>query len=85
MAKKLTTAFQIQTILDNDSKWTMDRYGNYIIIRDGRKYRCHFQKTSLRFEYYHESLKEWCNFRSDYYKNIMIDSGKIIVCGVTVN
>ncbi len=85
MAKKLTTAFQIQTILDNSVDWTMDRWGNYQCIKNGNKYRIKFQATSLRYEVKNSNINEWINIRSDYYKNIMIDSGKIIVCGVTVN
>lgn len=79
--KKLTIADTIRNILDNDSKWTCDRYGNYISIIGDRKYRVKLQKTSIRYEVYSSNLKEWINLRSDYYKNIVIEDNKISIKG----
>lgn len=78
--------------LSNSPYWSEDRYGNYQYI--GPKfsespYRFKVQKTSARLEYQivlFDGKKEWRNFRSDYFKNIVINAnGSIKIGGNTLN
>lgn len=54
--------------------WVGDRWGNLNKVVDGKKHRIKFQDRSLRFEQKNEQYNMWVNLRSDYFKNIVIES-----------
>lgn len=79
---KQNTRTTIQNTLESHG-WTADRWGNYNRMINGRKYRCKFQDMSMRFEVKGEY--GWVNIRSDYYKNIQIVDGFVVIRGVQIS
>lgn len=77
-------------ILDNSSNWTRDRYGNYKYVGtpfSKQQYRFKIQTTSARLEYllqYGDGSKKWCNYASDYFKNIEVYDDGTMKLGITV-
>lgn len=64
-----------------DKGWTLDRYNNYILESNGKKYRMKMQATSVRYEVqivYEDGSKSWAKLRGAYLKDLSItEDGKI--------
>ena len=67
--------------------WTVDRYGNFKSASG--LVRCKLQATSLRVEkvytpsasFGYQPPKEWLNIVSDYYKNLSVKDGRLVIKG----
>lgn len=75
--------------LSNSNLWKADRFGNYLYIGpkfSPHSYRFKIQTTSARLEFqviFADGRKEWRNYRSDYFKNIVIDENGFITFGTS--
>lgn len=66
------------------SGWSFDRWGNANKTVGARKFRCKFQKISVRFERKNAGIGEWINIRSDYYKNVLVEGNSVVIGGITL-
>ena len=82
MTKKQKTLLleKLDKVLTNNG-WTVDRYNNYILESNGKKYRMKMQATSVRYELqivYEDGSKSWAKLRGAYLKDLSItEDGKI--------
>ena len=74
----------IKTLIMNG--WSVDRWGNYKKTSDtGKQYRVKVQKVSMRLECKMEGAGgQWLNIISDYFKNIEVANGHVMIKGKVV-
>lgn len=70
----------LDRVLTKDG-WNLDKYGNYILESNGKKYRMKIQSTSVRYEVqcvHSDNSKSWVRLRGAYIKDLSItEEGKI--------
>jgi len=71
----------IRTLIMNG--WCVDRWGNYKKTSEtGKDYRVKIQKVSMRLEA--KVAGGWINLVSDYFKNIEVANGHVVIKGRVV-
>jgi len=71
------TKTELVAALRQSPIWKEDRYGHFHLTFKGTHYRLKIQPLSVRYE--KKVGVEWWSKASDYYKNVEIKDGKLLI------
>jgi hypothetical protein len=77
------TKTELVAALRQSPIWKEDRYGHFQLTFKGTHYRLKIQPLSVRYERKKVGAEWWAK-TSDYYKNVEIKDGKLVIHGLKI-